>query len=183
MKTEFRDELASDKSASAIMNLVTGKAKSLSSAQKMAGTKAPLPFSKFMAKNGVRKFLKALDEASIAKYHQSMATKMIDVFMDALSADKLVGKFDQVMPDHRVRVDVATKLSEILAIKPVEKAAQAGPTTNIQYNYFSTDKSKQIEFNKQFIDFVSGFKSDGPANSPDFQNNKREQNIEEAEVK
>lgn len=158
-----RNDLPDDRAAKSIMNLVTGKAKTLGLAQSMAGYKKPQPFTKFMAKNGVRSFLKALDQAAIDKYHQSMAEKMIDVFMDALGAEKLAGKLDQVMPDHKVRIEVATKLSEIMNIKPVEKAVAAGPTTNIQYNYFSTDKSKQEDFNKQFIDFVSGFK---PGESP-----------------
>lgn len=166
-----------------VINLLSGDFDNPQKALKAAGYTNKMGYKRFIKQKGVQNFLKFLDAKSIKLYGTSVIEKVMSVYTEALAADKIVGRLDQVVPDHKIRIEVATKIAEIMNIKPVAQVAPpTGPTTNIQYNYFSTDRSKQKAFNEKFLGFVSEFREDESVDPHASSESLKESNsIEEAE--
>ncbi len=74
----------------------------------------------------------------------------MNVFYEGLDANKYVGKEAEEVPDHPTRKVFADKMMEFFGWSEQKQI----PTQNNQYNFFSTTKEKQIEFNSKLKQFL-----------------------------
>lgn len=151
-----------DRQKKAVLNLVSGKFNTVNKAFKDAGYTRQLPLKRFLKEDGVRQFLQSIDTVSISKYGVGITEKIIGTYLEALDAEKIVGRMDMVVPDHKIRVDVATRMSEIMGIKPVSSTFVQNNTVENkqQFNYFSTNQEEKKKFNQGFIDFVNNYQGE-----------------------
>jgi len=149
-----------ERQAQAVQNLLSGQFNSPTKAIMAAGYKRRYSIKQFTQQKGVQRFLKLLDHTSLTKYNMTVADKVVNVITEALDAKKPYGRNAELHDDWAIRMTAASRVTEIMGLKPVEApvAAPVIATQNIQYNYFSTPKQEQKDFNQQFIDFVSDFK-------------------------
>ena len=163
--------LATKRQMDVIKELASGKHPSFRSAVVAAGyNPTGQHYKRFIAQKGVQRFLKTLDNKSLERYGVTVTEKIMDVFMDAMAAEKIVGRHDMRIEDHRTRVEVASKIAGIMNLtQPVQNTTinQTVNNTqnNTQLNYFSTPKEERKEFTTSFIDFVRNYKK--PAGSPE----------------
>jgi hypothetical protein len=97
---------------------------------------------------GARNYLENFETKARVKFGMTLESKLQDVYLDGLDADKPWGKND-ILPDFDIRKKYADKIAEMLGVVQ-SKAKQTGQ----QFNFFMFGKKERGEFNKLFNQFV-----------------------------
>lgn len=135
----------------AIDNVMSGKFKTKKEALLDAGysesTADTKSVGRIVRSAGGQAYLEQFSEKAKARYGMTIESKLQDVYLDGLEADRPWGKND-IMPDYKVRKDYADKIAEMLGwIRQTSKS-------DVTFNFFMMDKKDRSKFNDMFSDFV-----------------------------
>ena len=93
-------------------------------------------------------YLMTFDTKARVRFGMTLESKLQDVYLDGLDADKPWGKND-LIPDYEVRKKYADKMAEMLGL-----AKSKSKQSKQQFNFFMFDKNQRTDFNKAFNKFV-----------------------------
>jgi len=118
------------------------------------------PRQNLIVRAGVQAYLAKFDKASRRKFGMNLGDKLVDIFLDGLSANKLAGKNDEEVPDWGNRAVFAKQLAEFMNwIKPKEESRSFQQQNNL---FFSIDDQTRGEFNERFKLFLKKFYQSQP---------------------
>jgi hypothetical protein len=136
----------------AIDNIASGKYKSKKAAMIAAGyseNTAINPTVALLKAKGGQKYLETFDGKALARFDMTLESKLQDVFLDGLEADKPFGRSGGIMPDFEVRLKYADRVAEMIGLLK-SKSKDRGQV----FNFFMFDKKQRSHFNEMFNDFV-----------------------------
>ena len=142
---------ATNRQKTAIDNLMSGQYKTEKAALMAAGfseQSAAKGKSMILQTRGAEEYLKNFEAKALVKFGMTIHSKLQDVYLEGLDADRPWGKND-VIPDYKIRKNYADTIAEMLGI--IESKVK-GPAQ--QFNFFMFDKVERSRFNKLFNKFV-----------------------------
>ena len=135
----------------AVDNVMSGKFKSKKKAIIAAGYSeqtAINPAQNVFGSRGVEEYLKNFEDKALIKFGMTIDSKLQDVYLEGLDADKPWGKND-IIPDFEARLKYADRIAEMLGL--LEGKAKKTAQT---FNFFMFDKKERGQFNQLFNKFV-----------------------------
>jgi len=138
----------------AIDNIMSGKYNSKAEAMRDAGyarVSAKIPSYNLFERKGVQVYLEQINRLYKKQHGKSLPDKVMDVYTEGLDATILSGRNAIEHPDHSTRKKFADQFAEFFGWK---QAQQQMPQQMHQYNFFSTPKDKQQEFNRDLKRFL-----------------------------
>lgn len=135
----------------AIDNLMSGQYKTDKAAIMAAGfteQSAAKGKSMILQTRGAEEYLKNFEAKALIKFGMTIHSKLQDVYLEGLDADKPWGKND-IIPDYDIRKKYADTIAEMLGI--IESRSKK---TAQQFNFFMFGKDERSKFNHLFNQFV-----------------------------
>lgn len=147
-----------DKQRQAIDNIITGKHDKLAPAMRDAGYgkgASRNPGRNLLDRRGVQIYLQKLDKIAQERWNKALPDKVMEVYLDGLSATKLVGKESVEHSDHPTRMNAADRFAKFFGW--MGDVAPAGRYQ--QFNFFSVSEERRQTFNEGFKKLLKQFYS------------------------
>lgn len=141
----------------AVNALISGEAKSVKGAMLDAGYSkwtAGKGTDRLIRTKGVAVYLRELDKESRKLFAMSLPAKVMNVYLEGLSAERPYGKNAILFPDHLTRKAFADTFARFYGWLG-ERLPAGGKYT--QFNFFSVGEKERGEFNRNFKGFLKYF--------------------------
>ena len=159
LKKYRNEQMATPMQKKAVDLILSGKAKSLHQAMKMAGYSdgtAKTPSKNLVRQKGVQLYLSRANNKAMERWNESIQDKVMDVYTDGLDATRLYGKNAVEHPDHMTRLQFADRFSRFFGW---EKTIDDDAKKFNQFNFFNVSKEDRDKYKERLKEFLKNSKA------------------------